>query len=199
MSAIITMSFLGFWPLAIGLFPSKKSVIVAPRNNTYYQSKCLLSWVLGGNFLASEVHDLVKKLRGREDRRERGAVIFQALTLCCYTRYILSQNRVGSEKNCIQIIRINFRNNKLKMTGEILPVIFNKSIQICCSKRFQKQSYWLRQWIRKQRQLKRQNNKLIPTMNKTTTTTRQIIILNMTMKKTTTSTKTTKQKIDFDN
>ena len=34
LSAIITMSFLGFWPLAIGLFPSKKSVIVAPRNNT---------------------------------------------------------------------------------------------------------------------------------------------------------------------
>ena len=126
MSAIITMSFLGFWPLAIGLFPSKKSVIVAPRNNTYYQSKCLLSWVLGGNFLASEVHDLVKKLRGREDRRERGAVIFQALTLCCYTRYILSQNRVGSEKKLYSDnIRINFRNNKLKMTREILPVILN--------------------------------------------------------------------------
>ena len=86
----------GRWQLVC--FPAKKSVIVAPRNNTYYQSKCLLSWVLGGNFLASEVHDLVKKLRGREDRRERGAVIFQALTLCCYTRYILSQNRVGSEK-----------------------------------------------------------------------------------------------------
>ena len=104
MSAIITMSFLGFWPLAIGLFPSKKSVIVAPRNNTYYQSKCLLSWVLGGNFLASEVHDLVKKLRGREDRRERGCYFpgIDPLLLLLYCRKIESDQK----KNCIQIIRI---------------------------------------------------------------------------------------------
>ena len=157
MSAIITMSFLGFWPLAIGLFPSKKSVIVAPRNNTYYQSKCLLSWVLGGNFLASEVPDLVKKLRGREDRREREGLLFSrhwpfVAILGIFCRKIESDQK----KNCIQIIRINFRNNKLKMTGEILPVIFNKSIQICCWKRFQQQSYWMRQWKRQQWQYKRQ-------------------------------------------
>ena len=125
MSAIITMSFLGFWPLAIGLFPSKKSVIVAPRNNTYYQSKCLLSWVLGGNFLASEVPDLVKKLRGREDRREREGLLFSrhwpfVAILGIFCRKIESDQK----KNCIQIIRINFRNNKLKMTRHVLPVIF---------------------------------------------------------------------------